>query len=133
VVRDSTEHLSGETERFALSGPAVWIAPRAALALALALHELGTNAAKYGALSSERGRVSIAWRETEEGRLVLDWKEEGGPPVTAPARRGFGSRLIEQGLAGDLGGKARLAFEPDGLRCTIDAALDAVRAEEVFG
>jgi two-component sensor histidine kinase len=133
VVRDSTEHLSAEQERFALSGPPVWIAPRAALALALALHELGTNAAKYGALSGERGGVSISWRESAEGRLVLEWKEAGGPPVAAPARRGFGSRLIEQGLAGDLGGTARLEFEPDGLRCTIDAALDAMRAEEAFG
>jgi two-component sensor histidine kinase len=133
VVRDSTEHLSGEQERFALSGPPVWIAPRAALALALALHELGTNAAKYGALSRDGGRVSIAWREAPGDRLVVEWKEKGGPPVEPPARRGFGSRLIERGLAGDLGGTARLAFEPDGLRCTIEAALDAVRGEESFG
>ena len=132
VVRDSTEHLGGEQGRYLLEGPPVWIAPRAALALALALHELGTNAAKYGALSRDGGRVSIGWT-TAEGRLVVAWKEEGGPPVTAPGARGFGSRLIEQGLAGDLGGSARLDFEPDGLRCTIDAALASVRAEEAFG
>ncbi|MEA3002532.1 MAG: hypothetical protein QOH81_1320 [Sphingomonadales bacterium] len=133
VVRDSTEHLAGEQDRFALSGPPVWIAPRAALALALALHELGTNAAKYGALSRDGGSVAIAWRETPEGRLILEWKEKGGPPVAKPARQGFGSRLIEQGLASDLGGKARLAFEPDGLRCTIEAAPEAMRAEEPGG
>ncbi len=133
VVRDSTEHLGGEQERFLLSGPPVWISPRAALALALALHELGTNAAKYGALSREGGRVGIVWRETDDGKLVLDWKEEGGPPVTAPARRGFGSRLIEQGLAGDLAGTAGLVFEPDGLRCTIEASLEAVLAEQQGG
>jgi PAS domain S-box-containing protein len=132
VVRDSTEHL-GDQERFALSGPPVWIAPRAALALALALHELGTNAAKYGALSRDGGRVAVGWRETDEGKLIVDWKERGGPPVTPPARRGFGSRLIEQGLAGDLGGTAEIAFEPDGLRCTIAASLAAVRAESADG
>ena len=128
VVRDSIAHLAGERERFTISGAPVWIAPRAALALSLALHELGTNAAKYGALSGEHGRVAIAWRETPDGTLVLEWKEQDGPPVAAPTRRGFGSRLIEQGLAGDLGGAAVLAYEPDGLRCTIEAALDAVLA-----
>lgn len=132
VVRDSTEHL-GDQERFTLSGPPVWIAPRAALALALALHELGTNAAKYGALSRDGGRVDVGWRETGDGKLIVEWKERGGPPVTPPARRGFGSRLIEQGLAGDLGGAAEIAFEPDGLRCTIAASLAAVRAETAGG
>src|SRR5688500_7794783 len=92
VVRDATEHLAGEAGRFAVKGEPLWLAPRAALALALALHELGTNAAKYGALSVEAGEVTIAWR-TEEGRLLLDWKERGGPPVAEPAQRGFGSRL----------------------------------------
>jgi two-component sensor histidine kinase len=84
-------------------------------------------------LSRDGGRVRIAWRETPEGMLVFEWKEEGGPPVTAPALRGFGSRLIERGLASDLGGTARLAFEPDGLRCTIATALAAVRAEDASG
>ncbi len=133
VVRDSTEHLGGDQERFTLSGPSVWIAPRAALALALALHELGTNAAKYGALSGDGGRVDVTWRETGDGKLILEWKEQDGPPVSAPPRRGFGSRLIEQGLAGDLGGTAQIAFEPDGLRCTIAAALATVRAAPVNG
>jgi two-component sensor histidine kinase len=73
--------------------------------------------------------VSIAWRSEEE-RLTIVWKEQGGPPVKRPARRGFGSRLIEQGLGPDLGGTAELAFEPDGLKCTIVASLDALRAEE---
>ena len=128
VVRDATEHLGGE-RRFTVSGPEVWLSPRAALALALALHELGTNAAKYGALSADGGRVDIAWTD-QNSTLCLDWKEHGGPPVTAPVRRGFGSRLIEQGLAGDLGGEARIAFEPDGLRCTVEAAIDRIAARE---
>jgi two-component sensor histidine kinase len=69
--------------------------------------------------------VAIAWSDGD-GTLRLDWKEQGGPPVAAPVRRGFGSRLIEQGLGGDLGGTARIAFEADGLRCTVEAAMDAV-------
>ncbi|HEY0412034.1 MAG TPA: HWE histidine kinase domain-containing protein [Allosphingosinicella sp.] len=129
VVRDATEHLAGERARFDIKGAPVWLSPRAALALALALHELGTNAAKHGALSRDGGRIAIAWREDGDS-LLLDWKESGGPPVTPPEQRGFGSRLIEQGLAADLGGSARLAFEPDGLRCRIEASLDAVRAPE---
>ena len=127
VVRDATEHLSGDARRFAVEGPAIWLAPRAALALSLALHELGTNAAKYGALSAEGGTVAIRWSEEGE-TLRLEWKEREGPPVTAPSRRGFGSRLIEQGLESDLEGRVELAFEPDGVRCSIDASLAAVRA-----
>jgi PAS domain S-box-containing protein len=129
VVRDATEPLDGDQGRFDLDGAPLWLTPRASLALALAVHELATNAAKYGALSAEEGRVSIAWRKEGE-QLIIAWKEQGGPPVKRPARRGFGSRLIEQGLGPDLGGTAELAFEPDGLKCTIAASLDALRSEE---
>jgi two-component sensor histidine kinase len=93
----------------------------------LALHELSTNAAKYGALAGDHGIVSIAWW-TEGERLRLEWKERDGPAVRAPDQRGFGSRLIERGLATDLGGTARIHFEADGVRCLIDASLEAVRA-----
>ncbi|PSJ41866.1 sensor histidine kinase [Allosphingosinicella deserti] len=130
VVRDATEHLAENPGRFLVAGDPLWLTPRASLALALALHELGTNAAKYGALSNETGTVSIGWR-IERGSLLLDWKEHGGPPVTAPLRRGFGSRLIEKGLGSDLNGHADLIFEADGVRCTIDAALLTVRAPEL--
>src|SRR4051812_20736381 len=129
IVRDATAPLGGDQGRFDLDGDPLLLTPRASLALALALHELATNAAKYGALSAEEGRVSIAWRN-EDGRLHIVWKEQGGPRVRRPARRGFGSRLIEQGLGPDLGGTADLAFERDGLRCTIVASLDALGAEE---
>jgi two-component sensor histidine kinase len=128
VVRDAVEHLGGD-HRFRIAGPAVWLAPRAALALALALHELRTNAVKYGALLGETGVVDIAWR-ADGGTLRLDWKEQGGPHVAAPTRRGFGSRLIEQGLGADLGGEARIAFEPDGLRCTVEAAISEIAPRE---
>jgi two-component sensor histidine kinase len=125
VVADATEYLAAESGRFEIGGDELMLSPRAALALTLAFHELSTNAAKYGALSVEGGTVSISWR-TDEGLLRIEWKERGGPPVAEPARRGFGSRLIERGLTGDLGGKAALAFESDGLACTIEAALASV-------
>jgi PAS domain S-box-containing protein len=128
VVAEATEHLAGGG-RMSIEGADLWLAPRAALALSLALHELSTNAAKYGALCSDKGRVSVNW--TVEGdRLRLVWKEQDGPVVEPPAGRGFGSRLIERGLAADLGGSAALNFEPDGVRCTIEASLEAVQAPE---
>jgi two-component sensor histidine kinase len=129
LVRDATEHLAGESARFDIEGEPLRLAPRAALALAMALHELGTNAAKYGALSVDGGRVSIAWRQEGE-RLRLEWRERGGPSVEAPRRRGFGSRLIERGLEADLGGGAALHFDPEGLRCEIEASLATIRAPE---
>lgn len=129
VVKDSIEHLAGEAGRFDVEGEPLRLAPRAALALAMALHELGTNAFKYGALSADGGRVSIVWTQSGD-RLRLEWRESGGPPVVPPSRRGFGSRLIERGLAADLGGSAALHFDPAGLRCDIEASLAAIRAPE---
>ncbi len=129
VVRDSIDYLAEDRDRFAIEGEAVWVGPRAALALSLAFHELSTNAAKYGALSNGRGRVSIRW-EKRGDLLRIDWRESGGPPVAQPSRRGFGSRLLERRLAADLGGSARLSFEPEGLACAIEAALAVVAAKE---
>lgn len=128
VVADATAHLA-DPGRVRAEGPQIWVAPRAALALALALHELSTNAAKYGALSGDAGRVLIRW-SVEGDELRLEWKEQGGPPVAVPNGRGFGSRLIERGLNADLGGSARLLFEPDGLRCAIEASMQAIQARE---
>lgn len=127
VVRDAVAHLA--PERVQMSGSPIWLAPRAALALALALHELGTNAVKYGALSVDGGTVDIDWR-VDGDRLRLTWKERGGPPVEPPARSGFGTRLIERGISADLGGTALLHFEPDGLACILEASLTAVQALE---
>jgi PAS domain S-box-containing protein len=131
VVIEATDHLA-DPARMVVEGESLWLAPRAALALSLALHELSTNAAKYGSLSGDGGRVEVRWTIVGD-ELRLDWKERGGPPVHEPSRRGFGSRLIERGLEADLGGTAALAFEPDGLRCVITASLEAVRAEEADG
>jgi two-component sensor histidine kinase len=118
---------SGESEpaggRFVLEGPDLRLTPRTALALAMALQELATNAVKYGALSNETGQVRIIWSVDESRCLRLTWSEQGGPPVTPPSRRGFGSRLIERSLSSDLGGEVSLRFEPSGVVCTIEAPV----------
>jgi two-component sensor histidine kinase/PAS domain-containing protein len=108
-------------------GPEVRLSPAMALALAMALHELAVNAAKYGALKGETGRVDIRWHvegAPPHRRLVLRWQEVGGPPVRPPARRGFGTRLLERGLGHELGGAVRIEFLPRGLVCSIEASLD---------
>jgi PAS domain S-box-containing protein len=110
--------------RFALVGPPTRIGPRTALALAMAVHELATNAVKYGALSNGRGLVTIEWTLSEE-TLDIAWRETGGPAVAAPARSGFGTRLLQQGLAIDLGGAAELDFRPEGLIARISAPRPA--------
>jgi two-component sensor histidine kinase len=90
----------------------------------MALQELATNAVKYGALLNTEGTLDVCWsinRQVSPPRLHLTWEESGGPPVQAPTRRGFGTRLIERSLAQDLNGDARIRFEPTGVVCTIDA------------
>ena len=114
--------------RFAVDGPAVWLSAKMALSISMALHELATNAVKYGALSNETGRVSITWRmlhEPEGRRLRLEWAEKDGPAVVPPRRKGFGSRLIERGLAQELGGEVKIEYQPQGVWCEINARLDA--------
>ena len=125
-------HDDRRSHRFALDGPHVAVGHRAGLPLALIVHELATNAAKFGALSTEAGAVDIAWRidEAAEPKLVLTWTEHGGPPVAAPARRGFGSRLIERGLSGQLGGTATLDYPASGLICTIEIGVAALQAHD---
>jgi len=116
-----------DERRLRMSGPEVRLGARAAIALSMALHELATNAAKYGALSGEAGNVALGWatrRADAEVLLELEWREAGGPPVAAPKRRGFGSRLLTQGVRADLNGAAELLFEPDGVICRISAPLD---------
>ena len=126
-VLDKLRAVHGDPDCFELGGPAVRLSPRSALSLSMALHELATNAAKYGALSSPTGRVHIDWR-VQDGpgapRLELTWRESGGPTVAPPARRGFGSRLIERGLAAELSGEARIEFEPTGVVCRIVALIE---------
>ncbi len=125
IVDTAIEPYDAPNSRFRILGPPVRIAPKAAVAMALALHELVINAVKYGALSVEGGSVSITWRlETNPAEiLILDWRELNGPPVIPPTRMGFGARLLQQGLVTEFGGEARLAFEPQGLTCRIEAPL----------
>jgi two-component sensor histidine kinase len=101
--------------RIRLDLPSLKVDPIAALALAMALHELATNAVKYGALSNLEGRVTIDWIPSESDRTIVRWRESGGPSVSPPQRRGFGSRLLEGGLTADLGGQPRLSFEIAGV------------------
>jgi two-component sensor histidine kinase len=109
--------------RLSIQGPHVDLPPKPALALAMALHELCTNALKYGALSNDKGKIEVEWSRDSAQLLRFKWRESGGPKVTPPVRRGFGSRLIEQSLARDLEGKVVLNFNPDGVVCAIEAVL----------
>jgi two-component sensor histidine kinase len=107
-------------ERFQISGDKVWLPPNIALSFALALHELTTNAIKYGALSNAKGRVSISWRliaRKRQRRLELEWREAGGPTVGPVERKGFGTQLLERIFASDSAGQIVLTFERSGLAC----------------
>jgi two-component sensor histidine kinase/CheY-like chemotaxis protein len=114
-------------DRCVLEGPDVELFPSAALTLALTFHELATNAAKYGALSRDQGRLHVTWSVTPDGAgeiLAVTWREEGGPLVHEPVRRGFGSRLIRQSMAA-LGGSAEMNYAAEGLRCDIRIPLES--------
>ncbi|WP_236961074.1 PAS domain-containing protein [Methylobacterium durans] len=126
-------HDDRQPGRFAVQGPAVEVGPRAALSLSLMMHELATNAAKYGALSVPEGRVAVEWDiavDVAEPIIRMAWTERGGPPVAPPSRKGFGTRLIERGLAGAIGGEVTLAYEPAGVVCRVTAPLSGFRAAE---
>jgi PAS domain S-box-containing protein len=133
LAREVLAPLTGAAPgRVTIDGPAMDLSPRAALSLTMALSELATNAAKYGALASEHGTVSVLWRlqpETEgQGMLSFEWQERGGPPVKAPTRRGFGARLMERCIETDLRGVFDLAFEPDGVCCRMTVPVSSCAA-----
>ncbi|WP_162937741.1 PAS domain S-box protein [Indioceanicola profundi] len=107
-----------------IHGPDLALRPSSALALGLALHELATNAAKYGALSTTAGRVTVRWALTPMGGIDLVWEEAGGPLVAPPTRQGFGTMLVERSLAYELGGEAKLDFRPGGLVCRVSIPAD---------
>ncbi|MEI4488501.1 chemotaxis protein CheB [Frigidibacter sp. MR17.14] len=114
-------------DRVELRGPAIRLNARATLAIGMVLHELSTNAAKYGALSRPEGNVSVRWSKIDDGDgevFVLRWTERGGPEVREPERRGFGSQLVESMITGSLGGNLRMGWEPDGLTAVIEVAWD---------
>lgn len=119
-----TETLSPYAdERFTIAGPDLRLSPRCAVAMSLSLHELATNAAKYGALSVPGGHVSIAWNLPAADRFELVWQESSGPPVAPPQHKGFGSKLITTLLAAELGGEVRLDYPPQGITCHVTAPL----------
>ncbi len=123
-------HGGARGMRFQVSGPPLRLVPRAAVAISMALHELATNAVKYGALSGPAGHVEIRWAVVPgaEPLFRLSWEETGGPPVAPPTHRGFGSRLVERSLAYDIRGTARISFNPAGVACHIEAPLAAIAA-----
>jgi PAS domain S-box-containing protein len=127
IVLQAVRPYQGHGEgRFDIRGVDVRLSPRIALAIAMALQELVTNAVKYGALSNEPGQVKIAWTlkgRADEPRLEMHWEEAGGPPVQVPSRRGFGTKLIERSLSQELNGSVEIKFEPAGVVCTIVAPL----------
>ncbi len=117
----STELRPYETSRVAIEGPAALLSPRLAMTMALLIHELATNSAKYGALSNATGRIAISW-SLSGARLSLEWRERGGPIVTTPIHQGFGMRLLSRALQ-DYGGAVETAFEPTGLVCRLNVTL----------
>ncbi|WP_161992737.1 PAS domain S-box protein [Aureimonas leprariae] len=135
IVEAATTLHDGGAKRIRLRGPEIALGPKAALTLSLIVHELATNAGKYGALSSLEGQVEAEWSvlfppAAAQPMLRFEWRESGGPPVAPPARRSFGTRLIEMGLSAAPGASAELRYEVDGLRCRIDAPLADVETEE---
>ncbi|TCV96454.1 PAS domain S-box-containing protein [Luteibacter rhizovicinus] len=124
-------HDPGNDRIFA-DGPNLMLRPETAVSVAMAVHELFTNAAKYGALSNSAGTVTMLWTidDTQNPpRLTVNWKEHGGPVVVTPAQRGFGTRFIERVLAGQVGGTAVVTFASDGLECTFEAPIRTGRQD----
>jgi two-component sensor histidine kinase len=129
IVRGATEpYESKDTARFSISGPEIKIISGSVIALAMTFNELCTNATKFGALSVPAGRIEIGWAIDGE-RLRLTWSEKDGPPVHPPARRSFGTRMIET-LGKQLDGEARLAYEPSGFVYTLDVPLSTLKPPE---
>jgi two-component sensor histidine kinase len=124
----SAARACGVEGRVNFVGPSVRLPPRTAVTMAMAVYELCTNAIKYGALSTEHGVVGVSWAvEGPSRRLTWRWQETGGPPVQPPTRRGFGSRMLEQALSGEVGGEVALSYEKQGFVCTLKATLGSAR------
>ncbi len=132
IVHDALEPFAvadGRAKRIILKGENIRFPPTEALALGIVFNELATNAAKYGALSNEAGSILIEWKKepsAESARILLHWKEKDGPPVTAPSRKGFGTRVIERGLAHELDSSVHLDFPPSGMACTMTIPMPKV-------
>lgn len=126
IITATVEPFASGVDRFQIDGPHAWLAPGPALSIAMGVHELATNAAKYGSLSVKDGRVDIVWQLEGIGKdrqLSLIWTESGGPPVTSPTRKGFGSLMIQRVLAAELCGQVTVGYEESGVVCKIDAPM----------
>ncbi|MES2602304.1 MAG: sensor histidine kinase [Pseudomonadota bacterium] len=124
ILAFQTEGLA----QFAITGENIAVSSGPAVGLSMVIHELSTNALKYGALSVPGGRVSITWSVDDEAeRFNLEWKESGGPAVVEPKQKSFGSRFIEQALPGQLHGEARLIFDPAGLICHVNIPISSLQ------
>lgn len=119
VTEELSPYRKSGVRRAEADGPTLLLAPDQAQALAMALHELVTNAVKYGALSSPGGRVKVEWRVNPGRRLVLRWRETGGPAVKPPERQGFGTRVMERMICGQLNGEVDFDWRPEGMACEI--------------
>ncbi len=132
LMQELGPFLSGERVNVTMTGPAVLVVPRVALAMGMAVHELTTNALKFGALSVPEGKVDIAWSVAENAgdrQLVLVWTERGGPTVIEPSRPGFGMTLIERAFADDVEGRADIDFRPAGVIATMRVPLSENQKE----
>lgn len=123
---------SNSLDQFEITGDNIAVSSGPAIALSMVIHELCTNAVKYGSLSVPGGHVTISWTVDEiPARFKMQWKESGGPPVQKPTRRSFGHRLIEQALPGQLQGEARLKFDPAGVICEVNIPLSVIQEMSV--
>jgi PAS domain S-box-containing protein len=133
VFDELAPYCRQDSANVSMSGPPVSLSPRCALTLGMVIHELATNAAKYGALSVAAGMVDLSWRvDFAAGQLRIDWMESGGPKVVPPKRTGFGRRLIERALSSDLGSQVRMDFAEDGLKCWMAVPIRHVMVEDMF-
>jgi light-regulated signal transduction histidine kinase (bacteriophytochrome) len=119
LLREELDAFAHQQSKVELTGVNVMLTPKSALSLSLAIHELATNAAKFGAFSQAFGRVAVSWQLAPDGGIDLSWREDGGPPVTPPTHIGFGTTLIERALAMETGGTATLQYHRTGLACTV--------------
>jgi PAS domain S-box-containing protein len=126
VEEELAPFRGGAGARASIEGPHLALASSSAQPLSMALHELATNAAKYGALSVPEGRVSVRWSHESDGRVVLTWTESGGPSVAPPSKRNFGLNVINIVINSQLGGTARFEWRPEGLVCTAEIPADAL-------
>ncbi|MEL6297864.1 MAG: HWE histidine kinase domain-containing protein [Pseudomonadota bacterium] len=126
IVEPELTQVYGD-QRISLRGPDVVMSAKPALAISMAIHELATNAAKYGGLSTPEGRVALHWQRIDDGdgdMLRMEWRESGGPKVEKPAKIGFGTQLVTATIEGSVGGKVRAHWEPDGLRIVMNIPYD---------